>query len=867
MATVNVLKEILKWSLDRPPWQRDALRRLVTQGELQGSDITELAELCKARHGLANKATPEPLDAKHLPQPGAGSKPVSLTSLTHQSGVNALAQDQTIEFGPSLTVVYGANAAGKSGYTRILKRACRARGAEEILGNVVSGTAPGRPSATIRFTVDGKAHVFHWDDDKPADTFLSRVSVFDRHCASVYIAEQTDVAFRPLGLDLFDKLAAACEAVRKALEKERKELESLTLQFPKIAEDTKVHDLVSHLTSLTNPEDVKQLASLPDQETLRIEELRKRLRDLQLADPEKTARALELRAKRVKTLAGRIQVFSEALSDAAIAEVFSARDRMTEARRVAEEMRRTTFEEQPLPNTGSDVWRALWAAAERFSTAEAYPDQPFPVTGDDSRCVLCQQQLQDEGAERLRRFHEFLNSAVQRERDEATAQYLRLQQPLVDLVVTDGPTTEALEELQLEDANLGDAAKACLDAAEARRHAVTSALGDGSACPSTLPASPLDPKVLNAQVESLRDRANELRKPNHPEAVSKLQHELRELEARQVLADQLDAVLSAIERKKKLAAYQVCLDESKTTAITRKSIEVTKRAVTEQLAKSFKEELAALKFRHVEVEMVAAGGSRGALYHKLQLKRAPGVSVPKVLSEGEARCLSIASFFAELSTTADQSTILFDDPVSSLDHSWRGNVAERLVLESQSRQLVVFTHDIVFLLALTEKADKLGVSLKHQYLRRDRTVAGLSSQRLPWPAMKVKDRIGHLKDLWQAADKLDRKGEQQEYERHAAYIYGLLREAWERAVEEVLLNGVVERYRNSVQTNRARSLADICDGDCKALDAGMTKCSQWLSGHDQAPAEIAPYPEPSELEEDIKALEGWVKDIHTRRKT
>jgi len=44
--------------------------------------------------------------------------------LTHRSGVNALANDQTIEFCPSLTVVFGANAAGKSGYTRILKRAC-----------------------------------------------------------------------------------------------------------------------------------------------------------------------------------------------------------------------------------------------------------------------------------------------------------------------------------------------------------------------------------------------------------------------------------------------------------------------------------------------------------------------------------------------------------------------------------------------------------------------------------------------------------------------------------------------------------------------------------------------------------------------
>ena len=34
MEVINVLNEILKWSLERPPWQRDALRRLVTKVNL-----------------------------------------------------------------------------------------------------------------------------------------------------------------------------------------------------------------------------------------------------------------------------------------------------------------------------------------------------------------------------------------------------------------------------------------------------------------------------------------------------------------------------------------------------------------------------------------------------------------------------------------------------------------------------------------------------------------------------------------------------------------------------------------------------------------------------------------------------------------
>ena len=133
MATISVLDEILTWSSDRPMWQRDALRRLTMKGELDEKDIVELTNLCKSFHGLHRRMSPSPLSGDHIPQPGVATASVSIESLTHHIGVNALAQQQTIQFGPQLTVVYGNNATGKSGYTRILKRVCSARGAECVL--------------------------------------------------------------------------------------------------------------------------------------------------------------------------------------------------------------------------------------------------------------------------------------------------------------------------------------------------------------------------------------------------------------------------------------------------------------------------------------------------------------------------------------------------------------------------------------------------------------------------------------------------------------------------------------------------------------------------------------------------------------
>jgi len=292
---------------------------------------------------------------------------------------------------------------------------------------------------------------------------------------------------------------------------------------------------------------------------------------------------------------------------------------------------------------------------------------------------------------------------------------------------------------------------------------------------------------------------------------------------------------------------------------------VTKVVVTNQLKKTFKEELENLNFKHVEVELTESGGDRGNLYHKMILTRAPGVELPKVVSEGEARCLSIAAFFAELSTADDPSTILFDDPVSSLDYKWRSGVAQRLVTEANTRQVIVFTHDIVFLLLLHNYSEEQSVNLFDQHVRQLKIGAGVCIEELPWVAMKVSKRIGYLKNEMQETEKLHKDGHTQLYERHASVIYGLLREAWERGIEEVLLEGVVERYRNSVQTQHIGKIADISDDDCKAIDVAMTKCSKWLLGHDQSPAAKEDIPDPSELKADIEALESWIKEIRKRR--
>ena len=863
---MNVLQEILKWSEDRPTWQRDALRRLVVDGELSDDDISDLTEICKGDHGLAEKAEVKPLAKEHVPSGEAKAAAVSLVSIFHHKGVNALAEDQTLKFAPGLTIVYGDNGAGKTGYIRILKQACRARGQEQILGNVVSGVAPPKPAVNIKYKIGDETLPREWVGGD-ADEFISRVSVFDTQCAAVYLNERTDVAFLPFGLDLFDKLVKACRAVRVSLESEQRALNTNVLApiVAQIHAGTAAAKLAGNITSLTKPEAVLAMTRLSSEEEARLSFLEKSLQDLQANDPNKLIAQLNIRVGRVRALGEHLRALENALSDAEVAAVFSIR---TGGRRKSEEakrLRELTFPQGLLAGTGGEQWKVMWESSRLFSEQQAYPENAFPVTENGSKCVLCQQDLGHAAAHRLRQFEEFITSTTEKELRKIREDFAHRRNVFTSLKTTPDAVEEAIKELRLEHESKAKDISVSIAQNDKRRAMVVAALTEdkdlGQDCPALAFASGEVPSIaaeIDTRIKSLREGTNtEMRK--------KLTDEEQELRARLTLGKHEQSILDEIENKKKIAAYSQCIDETKPTAITQKSSQVTKAVVSERLKQSFKTELQSLEFNHVEVELKEVGGAEGVFYHKLILTRNPGIEVPKIVSEGEQRCISIAAFFAELSTADDPSAIVFDDPVSSLDFEWRNNVARRLVQESKHRQVIVFTHDVVFLLALKQYAEESSVEPLDQHVRRQSKGAGVCAEELPWVAMPVKGKIGYLKNRYQAADKLSRDGNEDAYEQEAKCLYGLLREAWERALEEVLLGGVVERYRPSVQTLKLAPLSDITDTDCKTVETAMTKCSTWLPGHDKAPAARAPVPGTAELKRDIEALETWVKGIRARR--
>jgi energy-coupling factor transporter ATP-binding protein EcfA2 len=431
----SVLEMILDWSQDRPSWQRDALRRIVAKGTLSATDHAELVALCKKGRGDATVAlTPAPLEKAHLPaNPGAGQS-VTLRSINAVAGVNQLAPQQSLAFEPAgLTIIYGDNGAGKSGYARILKRACRARHAGEIVPDVFDPAAPAtNPSADIGYSVAGTPRPpAKWTNAANPIPVLTAVNVFDGDCAAVHLREKNEVAFRPFGLDVPDELAAACQKVKELLTAEQQALEasrSPLFQQPTWGTETAVGKIMSALSAKTNLKSLQVLATVSDAERDRHRRL---VEDL-AKDPSKAAAEKEAVAASIAALRTLLQRARAATNDGLLTGLKALADDAQVKRTAAKAAADKAFEKALMPGVGGPVWRILWEAARDYSAKVGSVGKPFPPS--ERLCPLCHQDLDADAKARMAGFEEFVQADVEKKAKAAEKQFtdaLTIPMPLV----------------------------------------------------------------------------------------------------------------------------------------------------------------------------------------------------------------------------------------------------------------------------------------------------------------------------------------------------------------------------------------------------------------------------------------------------
>ena len=253
---MSILQEILGWTQGLAAWQSDAVARLLAKQTLTAEDQDDLFALLKAEHGIPDPKDrkPKPLTADQIPAPVKATTHVELRAMKNMRHVNAIAENQHLSFSATgMTVIYGDNGSGKSGYSRVLKRACRARDQMEAIhpnANLPADKA-GAPEAVFEIAVDGVAKDAQWTQGMAAPPELSSFGIFDSRCARAYLDSEDDFSYVPYGLDVFEGLAKVCKQLKTSIDTEHAQSAADLTAFAPLQGDTLVGKMVASLSAKT----------------------------------------------------------------------------------------------------------------------------------------------------------------------------------------------------------------------------------------------------------------------------------------------------------------------------------------------------------------------------------------------------------------------------------------------------------------------------------------------------------------------------------------------------------------------------------------------------------------------------------------
>jgi hypothetical protein len=863
-----IVESIIRWAqTELPPWQGDAVRRLLTQETLAETDKDELLMQLKAAHGLlATDPISAPTPVKHGDLSGVAEvrARVTLKAISDLCNVNAIPDGSYLPLGhEGLTVVYGENAAGKSGYARVLKRACKARDNKEQIRPNIYGRSSGPAAATFKISINGGPdEELRWEDRGSANNSLANIAVFDSKCARVIVDEKNKLQYLPYGAHVFEGLVALLKDLKARLEREKP-----TPEVPRcddILPTTKAAQSIMALSDRTTKIMIEQITTWSEQDEDRLLLLQTQITRAEAEDPSKLAGRLLKRKQRIEDLKERVAAVEAGTSAAKAETLRKIKGDADSAEKAVQIVSQETLAHEPLLGAGGGAWQRLYEAAKAYSTQEAYPGKEFPQTVEGSRCVLCMQPIAQDARARFDRFKEFMERTTTKAADSARAALAEAIRELESLDF-EAPKTykDAVDEIRDRDASLADEIERYFGAMRNRAGDILKGI-KGRGAVDLAPSLSSPSEEITRIAQSLQTEAELLMKAADPKELTELRSERNELQARRLANGRQREIIRYVEDLRIANKYDCCIDATKHAAITKRGTEIISAAMTENLISLINEELRRLGLVRISISVVPSGGY-GETCHQFALPNVhlpPKTKLTEIFSEGELTVVGIAGFLAELKMAGHDGAIVFDDPVCSLDHKYRERVAERLAREAATRQVIVFTHDIAFLSELELKAGLLdNVKFFAQTVRHD-TAPGQCARGLPWHCMPVKKRLSYLNERLIEVLPLY-EGNRDVYNREAACMYALLRETWEAAIEEILFHKVVRRFSGEVHTLDLRYV-EVTDEDHKRVYSGMTKCSQWMSGHDKAKPLDVDRPTPFEIQGDIKDLEGFVKTIGLR---
>ena len=448
-------------------------------------------------------------------------------------------------------------------------------------------------------------------------------------------------------------------------------------------------------TSLTKQEkqqiDNNKLFS--NEDTKKLDQLKEDRAHLEKNSTEDSEKVLNQEKKEIDDLKEHLLSFKTDLEELT-KNTSSAINNYLEKKRARDERAKEFEVLKNIPSKNTEEWQSFIKSAKDYGEAiDNY------VLNKDEKCIYCHQPLSEDAIKLVQAYVQYLDDQSQRNFKNAIDKISELEKESQNLT-TDFTFSENLNKIL---ANVHNEQKQnyktligqVIDEAKKQKSILEKAIKDKVKISEifTLDLLKADKKLEEILGEK-QNKLNSLQQSDMQKArkISELEKEISKLKDKQNISKWKTKIERYFLTCQSIRKYENVHQAINTRGITELGSKAHDELLTDSIRKSFEDELKAMG-KDIEVSLEKTSAGKGTVRTRLKIL---GNNVRDILSDGEQKAVGIALFLAEIESQNNKCPIVFDDPVTSVDHEVADLLAQKLLCLSSDRQIIIFTHNKLF---------------------------------------------------------------------------------------------------------------------------------------------------------------------------
>lgn len=392
------------WANEQDEWIRRIARLVLSSGrQLTKPDIDTVYQLFLEEKQLLERSVAYEPQISISDDLVDKETSITLSTISQVTGVNALVTGSSIDFSEGLTVLFGENGTGKTGYARVLKCLADSRSVDEILPDVYSPASPQHPSADIAYRAGADDISMHWEGEQGRAPF-TRMSVFDSPAVDLHVDGDLAYVYTPVALVLFNHMTHGVQGVQQAVKDEITSLRPTRSNLlDRFDRRSSVYPIIETIGAASDLTELQSLSVVPDNASDQVDEL-----ELAVAALRADAVGQQITVqKQVHRVLIEANTYATAVRQFPVNEYNKRLGTLSSLQADYSVFREALFTAADLPAPPDPTWESFIHAGQNY---RAYLETHG--VHDQAKCLYCRQSLAHEASHLIAKYSDYLDDRI-----------------------------------------------------------------------------------------------------------------------------------------------------------------------------------------------------------------------------------------------------------------------------------------------------------------------------------------------------------------------------------------------------------------------------------------------------------------------